>query len=457
MKNNILENPIFKFFKEISNIPRGSGNEKGMQEYLVNFAKERNLPFYKDKYNNVIIYKKTNNDKPIILQAHTDMVCVKDVKSKTDFQVDPIIFKQKGNLLQAKGTSLGADDGIGVAIILDILDSDIPVNIEAVFTSEEETTMCGVYNIDIKELKSKEMICLDGFEGNTIITSSASFTDFLIKFNNEKLLVDSANLSTYKLIISGLEGGHSGFDIDKNRGSSHKLTAELLSKIPNTYINSFVGGHNYNVIPSKTETVFSTATSEKDVKNIVKQVYLSAKRQYKNVKINCIKQLRNSIVLKNGEKFLNFILSFNQGVFFKDDDNYIVASQNLSEINSEQAFIKIGLRSSDKSKDAEMLKNLKVLCKKFDFDGKVIDTQPAFNTFKNSKMLEQLIKTGDNPKIVKMHIAVECGIFQDRVKGLDVAIISPTITNAHSTQETLDINSTIQTSNWLKKFLSNRK
>ncbi|MBQ3214024.1 MAG: M20/M25/M40 family metallo-hydrolase [Clostridia bacterium] len=457
MKNNILENPIFKFFKEISNIPRGSGNEKGMQEYLVNFAKERNLPFYKDKYNNVIIYKKTNNDKPIILQAHTDMVCVKDVKSKTDFQVDPIIFKQKGNLLQAKGTSLGADDGIGVAIILDILDSDIPVNIEAVFTSEEETTMCGAYNIDIKELKSKEMICLDGFEGNTIITSSASFTDFLIKFNNEKLLVDSANLSTYKLIISGLEGGHSGFDIDKNRGSSHKLTAELLSKIPNTYINSFVGGHNYNVIPSKTETVFSTATSEKDVKNIVKQVYLSAKRQYKNVKINCIKQLRNSIVLKNGEKFLNFILSFNQGVFFKDDDNYIVASQNLSEINSEQAFIKIGLRSSDKSKDAEMLKNLKVLCKKFDFDGKVIDTQPAFNTFKNSKMLEQLIKTGDNPKIVKMHIAVECGIFQDRVKGLDVAIISPTITNAHSTQETLDINSTIQTSNWLKKFLSNRK
>ena len=457
MKNNILENSIFKYFKEISNIPRGSGNERAMQEYLVNFAKERNLPFYMDNFNNVIIYKKTIDVKPIILQAHTDMVCVKDAKSNIDFQVDPIILKQKGNLLQAKGTSLGADDGIGVAIILDILDSDIPVNIEAVFTSEEETTMRGAYNFDTKKLKSKQMICLDGFEGNTIITSSASFTDFLIKFDNEKLLLDSSNLNTYKLVISGLEGGHSGFDINKNRGSSHKIAAELLNKIPNTYINSFVGGHNYNVIPSKTEIVFTTSTSERDVKNIVKQFYLSIKKQYKKVKVNCVKQLRNSIALKNTENVLNFILSFNHGVFFKDSDNHVVASQNLSEINTEQAFIKVGLRSSDKSKDAEMLKNLKVLCKKFNFEGKVIDTQPAFNTFKDSKMLEQLIKTGDNPNIVKMHIAVECGIFQDRVKNLDVAIISPTITNAHSVQETLDINSTLQTSNWLKKFLNNIK
>ncbi|MBR1984954.1 MAG: aminoacyl-histidine dipeptidase, partial [Clostridia bacterium] len=141
MKINIVDNSIFKYFKEISNIPRNSGNEKGMQDYLVNFAEQRNLPFYKDKFNNVIIYKNTDKTKkPIILQAHTDMVCVKSAKSKIDFDKDPIVLKQKGNLLQAKETSLGADDGIGVAIILDILDSELPINVEAVFTSSEETT-----------------------------------------------------------------------------------------------------------------------------------------------------------------------------------------------------------------------------------------------------------------------------------------------------------------------------
>ncbi|MBQ9793021.1 MAG: M20/M25/M40 family metallo-hydrolase [Clostridia bacterium] len=456
MKNNILENSIFKYFKEISNIPRGSGNEKGMQEYLVNFAKQRNLPYYADKFNNVIIYKKTSDTKPIILQAHTDMVCVKSAKSKIDFSIDPIELKQKGDLLMAKETSLGADDGIGVAIILDILNSNIPVNIEAVFTSEEETTMNGAYKIDTKKLKAKQMICLDGFEGNTIITSSASFTDFLVKFNNEKLLIDSTNLNTYKLVIGGLEGGHSGFDIDKNRGSSHKLMAGLLTKIEDVKINSFVGGHNYNVIPSKTECVFTTLKTEKDLKAIIKQFYSLIKKQYKNLKIEYSKQLKNSIVLKNSEQFLNFILSYPHGVFFKDNNNQVVASQNLSEINTENGFIKIGLRSSDKNKDKEMLKRLKVLCENYSFEGKIIDTQPAFNTFENSEMLENLIKTGENPKIVKMHIAVECGIFQDRVKNLDVAIISPTIKNAHSIQETLDIPSTIQTSNWLKNFLKNR-
>ena len=112
----------------------------------------------KNKYNNVIIFKKTKNTEPIILQAHTDMVCVKKTKSNIDFKKDPITLAKKGNFLKAKETSLGADDGIGVALILDILDSDIPCNIEAVFTSEEETTMQGSYKIDVKKLKSKQMI-----------------------------------------------------------------------------------------------------------------------------------------------------------------------------------------------------------------------------------------------------------------------------------------------------------
>ena len=118
--NNIVKNSVFKFFEEISKIPRNSGDEKSMQNYLVNFAISRNLPFYTDEFNNVIIFKKTANVEPIILQAHTDMVCVKSPKSSVDFKKDPITLIKKGNFLKAKETSLGADDGIGVALILDI-------------------------------------------------------------------------------------------------------------------------------------------------------------------------------------------------------------------------------------------------------------------------------------------------------------------------------------------------
>ena len=115
--------------------------------------------------------------------------------------------------------------------------------------------------------------------------------------------------------------------------------------------------------------------------------------------------------------------------------------------------MKIGIRSSDKKKESLIIKNLKALCEKFNMQGEIIDTQPAFNTFNNSKMLQKLIETGDNPKTIKMHIAVECGIFQDRMKNLDVAIISPTIIDAHSVNERVDIKSVEYTSNWLKKFL----
>ena len=454
--NNIVKNSVFKFFEEISKIPRNSGDEKSMQNYLVNFAISRNLPFYTDEFNNVIIFKKTANVEPIILQAHTDMVCVKSPKSSVDFKKDPITLIKKGNFLKAKETSLGADDGIGVALILDILDSDIPCNIEAVFTSEEETTMQGAYKIDVKKLKSKQMICLDGFDGNTILTSSASFVDFYVTFNTDRFMVENTNQTkTYLLSISGLEGGHSGFDIDKDRGSSHKLLVQLLTKIDDAKLVKFYGGHNYNVIPSRSECVFTTNLPEKDLKKIIKYFYITNKKTYKNLKIKCSRQLNQTIVSKNSQNFINFVKDFKQGVQFKDENGYIVASQNLSEVNLEKGFMKIGLRSSDKKKEEHLVKNLKILCEKYAFVGKVLDSQPAFNTQENSNLLKKLIQTGNNPKQTKMHIAVECGIFQERIKNLDVVIISPTITDAHSVNETLDIQSTIDTSNWLKNFLKN--
>ena len=172
------------FFYEIAKIPRESGNEAQIAEYLCDFAKSRNLFYRRDEYNNVIIKKKNTEKEPIILQAHTDMICEKEEGIEFDFSKDPINVYEENGILRARGTTLGADNGIGIAQILNILNNDdIKCNVEAVFTATEETTMIGAEKIDVSILESKKMINLDGFEENTIIKESTCFYDIILNTN----------------------------------------------------------------------------------------------------------------------------------------------------------------------------------------------------------------------------------------------------------------------------------
>lgn len=445
---------VLNFFEQISKIPRNSGNEKGMQQFLVNFAKSRNLPYYADEFNNVIIFKKTCEKEPVILQAHTDMVCVKKPKSTHNFEKDGIQLVYKNDILTAKNTSLGADDGIGVALILDILDTVKECNIEAVFTASEETTMRGALTFDTKRLKSKNLICLDGFNMGEIITSSASFTDFYINIGQDKTFINNTpELKTFNLTLTGLEGGHSGFDIDKNRGCSHKLLASLLLKIPQLTLNSFSGGDDYNIIPSHAKATFSCSLPLKTLKGIVKEFYTQSKKAYKTLKIKCERTLNKTLIIKNGTNLLKFIENFKHGVLHKDEKGRVISSQNLAVIDTEKGYIKVGIRNNDPQIEKEVIKALKDYCKNYNFDGEIANWQPSFNTLENSTLLQNLHKTNSRAVENKVHFTVECGIFQDRMKKLDVVIISPTIRNAHSVKETLSINSVIETSNWLKEFL----
>ena len=185
------------FFNEISKIPRESGNEENISNYLCKFAEERSLYYEKDRYNNVIIKKKNSNKAPIILQAHMDMVCEKGADKEFDFGNDSIEVIEENGYLRANGTTLGADNGIGVAQILNILDdSTIECNIEAVFTVEEETTMIGAEHIDVSSLEAKQLINLDGFEENTITIGSASFFDILLKcsYDFESIFNEESNV-----------------------------------------------------------------------------------------------------------------------------------------------------------------------------------------------------------------------------------------------------------------------
>ncbi len=256
--DDLICNKVFKYFREISNIPRESGNEKEISDYLFNFAKERNLWVIQDEYSNIIIKKQATNGyekaSTIIFQAHMDMVCEKANEKVHDFKKDPIDFKiEGGDMLYAKDTTLGDDDGIGLAYMLAILDSnDIShPNLEMLFTTEEETTMIGALNFNHNLFEGKVLINIDSEEEGKILVSSAGGIDIKhnipIKSENAK-----EDLQAFNIVVEDLKGGHSGLDIHRERGNAIKILGRILKDLSYSieYSLAFIkGGSKTNNIP----------------------------------------------------------------------------------------------------------------------------------------------------------------------------------------------------------------
>lgn len=449
-----------EFFYEISKIPRESGNEKNIANYLCEFAKKRNLYYKKDQYNNVIIKKKNNSKIPIILQAHMDMVCEKDNDIEFDFKKDSIKVVEENGYLRAEGTTLGADNGIGIAQILNILDNNLTSNIEAVFTVSEETSMIGADKIDLSNLEGKQLINLDGFEKNTIIIESASFFDIILTSNYKFKCTNEKNF--YKINLSGLQGGHSGFDINKNRGNSSILLAEVLKEIEKIQLQSFIGGTKFNVIPSSAEAIFS---SEEKIENIQKKLdkFVQNKRkEYTNLnlELNITKQEDSRVLdTKESRYFINSVLDFKYGIFYINDRNEVTTSINLGVVNLKEQTIKIGMRSSRKEEKTECLKYIREYAKTNNFEFNILGSQPGFETNENSKLINKIKKSHEKINkeekldIKSLHITVEAGFFKEKNPELEVAIISPEILNAHTTKECVNIKSIHNCDKWLEEIL----
>ena len=431
------------FFKEIAKIPRESGNEEKIAKYLCEFAQKRNLEHYIDKYNNVYIKKNTSNKTPLILQAHTDMVCVSE--NPFDFVKNPIEIIEENGYIHANGTTLGADNGIGIAQILNILDSNIPCNIEAIFTVSEETTMIGAKNFDTSKITSKYLLNLDGFEENEIIKSSASYYDIELdgKINYQK----SKYQNTYKISITGLQGGHSGYDIDKNRGNAIIILAELI-KILNAEIVKIKGGTKNNVFPSQ---CFAIINTDENI-TIIDKFLQEKKSIYPNILITYQKTNYENNIINN--KIISLILNIPSKALYYNKLNEVTTSLNLGVINN--THFEIGMRSSVKSEADEIINLLKNIAKQNNFNFNIVGFQPGFFSNDNSTLINNLIKTCPYPKKAKpksLHITVEAGFFQEKIPNLEIAIISPEIKDAHSTNERVSINSIKMCDKWLEEFI----
>ena len=454
-----MELNTIQFFKEIAKIPRESGNEKQIAEYLCQFAEERNLFYEQDQYHNVLIKKKTAHKEPIILQVHTDMVCEREEGKVIDFAKDAIEVIEENGYLKAKGTTLGADNGIGVAQILAILDSDIPCNIEAIFTATEETSMIGAMNFDVSKLEGKKLLNLDGFEENVILIESACFYDIILKLNNR--FSKPRRQNTYNIILGGMEGGHSGFEIDKKRGNSSIELAKLLEKIEDIEISDFVGGTKFNVIPSQAKAKIMTNLTERKMKKLCQDMQKELQANYPKIKVTSVCNNIKEEVLdtQQSKEFLQKIIQFPHGVFYRNENQEVTTSVNLGVVNLQEQKFKVGMRSSKESEEQECLQVLKSYSEQFQLDFTIIGSQPGFESNPNSSLIQELLKSHpieefkEFPKLKSVHITVEVGFFKQKIPNLQIAIISPNIQGAHTIKECVEIDSIKKVDKWLMNFI----
>lgn len=447
---------VLEYFEEIMRIPRESGKEEKIAQYLVNFAITNNIEYEIGKYNTVFLRKNNNSAKTIILQAHSDMVCVST--ENYDFDNKGIPFYIDGDYYKSKNTSLGADDGIGVAIILAILqENENMPNIEVMITTQEETTMLGASNFDYSLIGGNTLISLDGIKEADIESSSAGMCSITL---TKEIHYNNSKEKNYKLLVNGLMGGHSGDDIDKNRCNAIKLVIKMLKELNCSKIISVDIGKRDNVIPSEGYISFSSEYSLDTLKNKIKNIELALSNDDSNFSYD-IKEINDSKVIVESEDIIDFIYEIKNGLLETyEDDDFPLLSSNIGKISIENdtIIIKYSIRSSDKLKEQILLDEVQELSSKFGFEFIIEARKPFFPFKEKSNIRELLAQTykelyGKDTTIKKIHACMEGGILSNSIKDLDICTIAPTIENCHSINERVSISSTKRVYNWLKETL----
>lgn len=454
--SNIRPKKVIKFFEEISNIPRKSGNEEAVKNYLINFAKKRNLEYYQDEFYNVIIRKNIKDAANIDLlafQAHTDMICEKDDNVEHDFNKEPIKLIKDGDFIKADGTTLGADNGIGVAYMLAILDTtDAPV--ECIFTTQEETTMIGAKKINVNKIKAKKIISLDNGKEGQMVISSANCLEWFGKIKKE---YESNNYeNTYELEYSNFKGGHSGLDIaDKTRENPIKLGIKILSEFENICINKIEGGSRVNVIPRDFKVIFS---SKEDILNLLEEKIKKQESFLGDISIKKVAKMKECFSLETTKKIISFVNNYKNGVIKFNDNKNVILSANFGAIREIDDYIRLeySLRSNDMAEREKYLENLKALENNIEiiWQQELKGFEPDYNSdlaLKASKVYEKVF--GKEISKIVVQGVLEGGIFKDRIKDLEYICIGVNIYDAHSPKERVSIKSIKKTWKYINEIL----
>ncbi|WP_062551683.1 beta-Ala-His dipeptidase [Peptoniphilus phoceensis] len=463
---NLEAKKVFDYFEKLSQIPRESGNEKEVSDFLKKFGEEKGYDVVQDESLNIIMEvpaTKGMEDRPkVILQGHMDMVCEKGKDSKHNFETDPIELLTEGDSLHANDTTLGADDGIGVAMSLALAEEEHgPLKI--IVTVSEETDMHGAKDLDAKYLEGKYLINIDSEEEGILTVSSAGGKLLKSKF---KFQEEDYSGDAFKLNLHGFLGGHSGMEIANNRGNMIKVIAEILNKVDNAKLIDIDCGTKQNAIPR--EGKVSLVADEKSLDDAIKFVKEKFKDVAGELTIECEKTSHQGRVLtaESTEKLAKYLLELPTGphTFINEEKKVLESSSNLAiakKVNDAiEVFVSLRFASSSLS---EEFGNIYLdIVKNYGAEAEFINPYPEWEYREESdfrELVERIYKelSGSSMEEEFTHGGLECGVFFTKNRELDIVSIGPDITGAHSQKETLSISSTNRVYEHLKKVLKEIK
>jgi dipeptidase D len=477
---------IFKYFSEISKIPRGSGNEQEVSNYLVSYAKEHQLQYTQDEANNVIMIKEATpgyeNEPAVILQGHMDMVCEKRKEYTHDFLKDEIKLIVEGDYLHADGTTLGADNGIAVAYILAVFSDQTLKHprLEAIITTDEEVGMQGAKALDLSGLQGKYMINLDSEEEGYLLCSCAGGLTGTSTLPIKRVSEFGKKI---KVSLGGLLGGHSGIDIVNNRSNATKLLGRLLFDLREKEAFGLIhmqGGFKDNVIPREAYAeLLLTAEDTKELSeryNSVKENIADITEIYKHELLSSEPDLHievedmgddtyDALHPVSFEKMLFLLVNMPNGVqvMSSDIEGLVESSLNMGIFKTEPDIAEFytSVRSSKSSYKYYLSNRLNYMISFLGGDYAIRWEYPAWEFKKDSLLRDHFQKLhnemyGKDMKVEAIHAGLECGLIYEKMPGIDIVSIGPDITAVHTIEEKVSISSTIRVYQFLEKILQEK-
>ncbi len=476
---NIEPKEVWKHFIEITKIPRPSKKEAKIAKYLIDFAKKHKLEYVLDETGNVLIKKSATqgfeNRKIVCMQSHMDMVCEKNADKEFDFDRDPIQTYIDDGWLTADGTTLGADDGIGMATQLAILAANNIEhgNIECLFTVDEETGLTGAFGLNPDLLKANILLNLDSEDDGQIFIGCAGGQDTIAKLWFTKELVPDYTLP-FKIVVKGLKGGHSGDDINKGLGNANKILNRVLHIATNTFgvrLHNFNGGNLRNAIAREAEAIVLINLAVKDkfirlIENFNNTVRNEMETTEPDLQVNTfsIEQPYFVIDEKSQRTLINTIYACPHGVIemSRDIPNFVETSTNLASVKTDEDFFLIttSQRSSVASALVDVVTMVASVFKLSNCDTEHTDGYPGWTPNPKSEILEVSKKSyqylyNEPPKVLAVHAGLECGLIGEKYPEMDMISIGPELLGVHSPDEKIHINSVNKFWQWTLDILKN--
>ena len=477
--SNLEPKEVFAFFEEISQIPRPSHQEEKISKYLQHFAEERGLEHYRDEKYNVIIIKEASEgyeaEAPIILQGHMDMVTEKAADCDKDMTKEGLDLYVDGDWLRAKGTTLGADDGIALAYALALLDSPTLKHprLEFICTVSEETDMSGAHAVDVSMLKGNRMLNLDSDEEGIALAGCAGGGDVDLNLPVRREALKGEHVL---IEVSGLSGGHSGMEIGKGRASAALLIARVLTALRRDYsfrLVTLAGGAKYNAITreASAELVLADSVSTSAFREAVRAEETVLRNEYAGTDpslsftTKVVDSGAAALTAESTEKVLGLMEALPYGVqrMSADIEGLVETSVNLgiTELSAETFTLKYSVRSSVATAFRAVVDKIEFVASCFGASSAVHSEYPAWEYVRESAFRDEAAAIyrelfGKELSVQAIHAGLECGILSGKIKNLDAVSIGPDMKDIHTPEERLNIPSTKRVYDFVVKIIEHK-